>query len=120
MAENKAVVNDIPFAIGQDIIDRLARFDRSGFAADYAIGNQPWLFFGIRCHKDELRLSTRKNVSIKRRLPVRTRCRIGGYALLHSWYRGEGAEFYDADEGDLFRFRESANMDVWTRGRLAY
>ena len=43
MAENKSVVNDIPFAIGQDIIDRLARYDRSSFAADYGIGNQPWL-----------------------------------------------------------------------------
>ena len=120
MAENKAVVNDIPFAIGQDIIDRLARFDRSGFAADYAIGNQPWLSSA----SDATRISRVTTQYQKER--VDQAAAAGENTLSNwwlrsatSWHRGEGAEFYDADENDLFRFRESANMDVWTQGQIS-
>jgi hypothetical protein len=120
VAENKAVVNDIPFAIGQDIIDRLARFDRSGFAADYAIGNQPWLSSA----SDATRISRVTTQYQKER--VDQEASAGENSLSNwwlrsatSWHRGEGAEFYDADEGDLFRFRESANIDVWTQGQIS-
>jgi hypothetical protein len=120
VAENKAVVNDIPFAIGQDIIDRLARFDRSGFAADYAIGNQPWLSSA----SDATRISRVTTPYQKER--VDQAAAAGENTLSNwwlrsatSWHRGEGAEFYDADESDLFRFRESANVDVWTQGQIS-
>jgi len=43
VSENKGIVNDIPFALGTDVIEALARYDRNDFAANYAIGNQPWL-----------------------------------------------------------------------------
>lgn len=120
MAENKAVVNDIPFAIGQDIIDRLARYDRSEWAADYAIGNQPWL----SAASDNTRISRVTTQYQKER--VDQEASAGENSLSNwwlrsatSWHRGAGAEFYDADEGDLFRFRESANVDVWTQGQIS-
>ena len=120
MAENKAVVNDLPYAIGQDIIDRLARFDRSGFAADYAIGNQPWL----SAASDQRSISRITTQYQKER--VDQEASAGENSLSNwwlrsatSWHRGAGAEFYDADQTDLFRFRESANVDVWTQGQLS-
>ena len=120
MAENKAVVNDLPYAIGQDIIDRLARYDRSGFAADYAIGNQPWL----SAASDNNRISRVTTQYQKER--VDQEASAGENSLSNwwlrsatSWHRGGGAEFYDADDTDLFRYRESANIDVWTQGQIS-
>lgn len=120
MAENKAVVNDLPYALGQDIIDRLARFDRSGFAADYAIGNSPWL----SAASDSNRITRITTQYQKER--VDQEASAGENSLSNwwlrsatSWHRGAGAEFYDADATDLFRFRESANVDVWTQGSLS-
>ena len=120
MAENKAVVNDLPYALGQDIIDRLARYDRSGFAADYAIGNSPWL----SAASDNSRITRITTQYQKER--VDQEASAGENSLSNwwlrsatSWHRGAGAEFYDADATDLFRFRESANVDVWTQGSLS-
>lgn len=120
MADNKAVVNDLPFALGQDIIDRLARYDRSGFAADYAIGNQPWL----SAASDQNRISRVTTQYQKER--VDQEASAGENSLSNwwlrsatSWHRGAGATFYDADAEDLFRFRESANIDVWTQGQIS-
>ena len=120
MAENKAVINDLPYAIGQDIIDRLARYNRSAFAADYAIGNQPWL----SAASDNSRISRVTTQYQKER--VDQEASAGENSLSNwwlrsatSWHRGGGAEFYDADEGDLFRYRESANIDVWTQGEIS-
>lgn len=120
MADNKAVVNDLPYALGQDIIDRLARYDRSGFAADYAIGNQPWL----SAANDQNRISRVTTQYQKER--VDQAASAGENSLANwwlrsatSWHRGAGATFYDADAEDLFRFRESANIDVWTQGQLS-
>jgi len=120
VAENKAVVNDLPYALGQDIIDRLARYDRSGFAADYAIGNQPWL----SAASDNSRISRITTQYQKER--VDQEASAGENSLSNwwlrsatSWHRGSGAEFYDADDADVYRYRESANVDVWTQGELS-
>ena len=120
MAENKAVVNDLPYAIGQDVIDRLARYDRSVFAADYAIGNQPWL----SAASDQAPISRVTTQYQKER--VDQAASAGENSLANwwlrsatSWHRGGGAEFYDADEVDLFRYRQSANVDVWTQGQIS-
>lgn len=120
MADNKAVVNDVPFAIGQDIIDRLARYNRSSFAADYAIGNQPWL----SAASDSSAISRVTTQYQKER--VDQEASAGENSLSNwwlrsatSWHRGGGAEFYDADETDLYRYRQSANVDVWTQGQLS-
>ena len=120
MAENKAVLNELPYAIGQDIIDRLARYDRSQFAADYAIGNQPWL----SAASDQRSISRITTQYQKER--VDQEASAGENSLSNwwlrsatSWHLGAGAEFYDADNSDLFRYRESANIDVWTQGELS-
>ena len=120
MAENKEVVNNLPFVLGQDVIDRLSRFDRSSFAADYAIGNQPWL----SAASDNNRISRVTTQYQKER--VDQEASAGENSLSNwwlrsatSWHRGAGAEFYDADAEDLFRYRESANVDVWTQGSLS-
>lgn len=119
MSDNKAIVNDIPYALGTDVIEALARYDRSNFAANYAIGNQPWLS-AITKEDKYSRVTTQFQ---KER--VDQEASAGENTLSNwwlrsatTWHRGAGAEFYDADEGDLFRFRESANMDVWTQGQI--
>jgi hypothetical protein len=120
VAENKAVVNELPYAIGQDVIDRLARYDRSVFAADYAIGNQPWL----SAASDQAPIARVTTQYQKER--VDQEASAGENSLSNwwlrsatSWHRGGGAEFYDADEGDVFRYRQSANVDVWTQGEIS-
>ena len=120
MSNNKNVVNDLPFAIGSDVIERLSRYDRSDFAADYAIGNQPWL-----SNASDERLISRITTKYQKER-VDQEASAGENSLSNwwlrsatSWHRGEGATFYDADAGDIHRFRESANMDVWTQGDLS-
>jgi hypothetical protein len=120
MSGNKQVVNDLPFAIGSDVIERLSRYDRSDFAADYAIGNQPWLS-AVTDNQMISRVTTQYQ---KER--VDQEASAGENSLSNwwlrsstSWHRGEGAEFYDADAEDIHRFRESANVDVWTIGEIS-
>ena len=120
MSENKAIVNDLPFALGTDVIEALARYDRSDFAANYAIGNQPWLS-AITKEDKYSRVTTQFQ---KERIDQGASAgenTLSNWWLRSatSWHRGAGAEFYDADEADLFRFRESANIDVWTQGQLS-
>jgi hypothetical protein len=119
MSDNKAIVNDLPFTLGQDIVDRLARYDRSSFAADYAIGNQPWLSSA----SDQTRITRVTTTYQKER--VDQAATAGENSLANwwlrsatSWHLGGGAEYYDADSGDLYRYRQSANVDVWTQGEL--
>ena len=120
MADNKAVVNELPFAIGQDIIDRLARYDRSSFAADYAIGNQAWLSAAHDANPIS-RVTTQYQKERVDQAASAGENTLSNWWLRSatSWHRGAGANFYDADEGDLFRYRESANIDVWTQGELS-
>jgi len=119
VSENKAIVNDLPFALGTDVIEALARYDRNDFAADYAIGNQPWLSAMTKEDKYS-RVTTQFQ---KERIDQGASAgenTLSNWWLRSStsWHRGAGADFYDADEGDLFRFRESANIDVWEQGHL--
>ena len=120
MAGNKQVVNELPFAIGSDVIERLARYDRDDFAADYAIGNQPWL-----SNASDNQLISRVTTQYQKER-VDQEASAGENSLSNwwlrsstSWHRGEGAEFYDADAEDIHRFRESANVDVWTQGEIS-
>lgn len=120
MSDNKAVVSPLPYAIGTDTIEALARYDRSEFAADYAIGNQPWL----SAAQDNSRISRVTTQYQKER--VDQGASAGENTLSNwwlrsatSWHRGAGSQFYDADELDTFRYRESANIDVWTQGYLS-
>ena len=119
MSGNKGIVTDIPVVLGTDVNEALSRYDRSEFAADYAIGNQPWL----SAAKDDNRISRVTTQYQKDR--VDQEATAGENSLSNwwlrsatSWHRGAGVQFYDADAGDLYRFRESANVDVWTQGEL--
>ena len=120
MADNKTIPGDLPLAIGVDVIDRLARFDRSDFAADFAIGNQPWLALP----SDDRPLTRLTTQYQKER--VDQEASAGENSLSNwwlrsatSWHRGAGAQFYDADTEDVYRFRASANVDVWTQGEVS-
>lgn len=120
MATNKTIPGEIPLGIGVDVIDRLARFDRSNFAADYAIGNQPWL----AAPNDQAPITRLTTQYQKER--VDQEASAGENSLSNwwlrsatSWHRGAGATFYDGDAEDVFRFRESANVDVWTQGQIS-
>ena len=115
--ENKAVVEAIPYSIGQDILDRLQRYDRDDFAADYAIGNQPWL----SAANDERPITRGTTQYQKERVDQESSA--GENTLSNwwmrsatSWHHGGGELFYDGEDSDKFRFRESANVDVWTTG----
>lgn len=119
MAENKIIPADLPVVLGTDVIDRLARYSRSEFSADYAIGNQPWL----AAPTDQNRISRVTTQYQKER--VDQAASAGENSLANwwlrsatSWHRGAGSTFYDADSTDQFRFRQSANMDVWTQGSV--
>jgi len=120
MADNKTIPGDIPLAIGVDVIDRLARFDRSSFSADFAIGNQPWLAIP----SDERPISRVTTQYQKER--VDQEASAGENSLSNwwlrsstSWHRGAGSQFYDADSEDLYRFRASANVNVWNQGEIS-
>ena len=120
MSDNKEVVADLPHVIGSDVLERLSRYNRGGFAADYAIGNQPWLSNA----SDDNMISRVTTQYQKER--VDQEAAAGENSLSNwwlrsatSWHRGEGSEFYDADAEDIHRYRESANMDIWTQGQLS-
>lgn len=120
MADNKTLPADLPLVLGVDVIDRLARYDRSNFAADYAIGNQPWMSMA----SDQNRISRITTTYQKER--VDQEAAAGENSLSNwwlrsatSWHRGAGVIFYDADAADQHRFGSSANVDVWTQGQIS-
>ena len=120
MAENKTLPADLPLVLGADVIERLSRYDRSNFAADYAIGNQPWL----TAPSDQNKISRITTQYQKER--VDQEASAGENSLSNwwlrsatSWHRGAGTNFYDSDANDIHRFRSSANVDVWTQGQLS-
>ena len=119
VANNKTLPSDLPLVLGVDVIDRLARYDRSDFAADYAIGNQPWMSMA----SDTNRISRITTAYQKER--VDQEASAGENSLSNwwlrsatSWHRGAGVLFYDGDATDQFRFGSSANIDVWTQGQF--
>jgi len=120
MANNKEIPGPFPVALGVDVIDRLSRYDRSSFAADYAIGNQAWL----SAASDNNKISRMTTQYQKER--VDQEAAAGENSLSNwwlrsatTWHRGTGSNFYDADANDLYRFRESCNVDVWTQGQAS-
>lgn len=120
MSYNKEIPGPFPVALGVDVIDRLARYDRSSFAADYAIGNQAWL----SAASDNNKISRMTTQYQKER--VDQEATAGENSLSNwwlrsatTWHRGTGSNFYDADATDLYRFRESCNIDVWTQGQAS-
>lgn len=119
MAGNKVIPADLPLVLGVDVIDRLARYDRSTFAADYAIGNQPWMSMA----SDQNRITRTTTAYQKER--VDQEASAGENSLSNwwlrsatSWHRGAGVLFYDGDANDQNRFGSSANIDVWTQGHI--
>ena len=119
VANNKTLPSDLPLVLGVDVIDRLARYDRSTFAADYAIGNQPWMSMA----SDQNRISRITTAYQKER--VDQEASAGENSLSNwwlrsatSWHRGAGVLFYDGDAADQYRFGSSANVDVWTQGQI--
>ena len=119
MSENKALITDIPYAIGFGVPDALVRYERGSFAADYAIGNMPWLSAASQQNP----ISRVTTAYQKER--VDQGASAGENSLSNwwlrsatSWHRGGGLTFYDANADDLYRYAESANMDVWTPGEL--
>jgi len=120
MSKNKAVLTDIPFALGLGVPDALSRYERSTFAAHYAIGNMPWL---SAANKDNP-ISRVTTPYQKERIDQGSSA--GENSLSNwwlrsatSWHRGAGLTFYDAAQDDLYRFDESANVDVWTPGQIS-
>jgi len=120
VVNNKTLPSDLPLVLGVDVIDRLARYDRSDFAADYAIGNQPWMSMA----SDQNRISRITTAYQKER--VDQEASAGENSLSNwwlrsatSWHRGAGVLFYDADAADQYRFGSSANVDVWTQGQFS-
>ena len=90
------------------------------FAADYAIGNQAWLSAAHDANPIS-RVTTQYQKERVDQAASAGENTLSNWWLRSatSWHRGAGANFYDADEGDLFRYRESANIDVWTQGELS-
>jgi hypothetical protein len=120
VVNNKTLPSDLPLVLGVDVIDRLARYDRSTFAADYAIGNQPWMSMA----SDQNRISRITTAYQKER--VDQEASAGENSLSNwwlrsatSWHRGAGVLFYDGDAADQYRFGSSANVDVWTQGQIS-
>lgn len=116
---SKEIVSDLPIGFGV-VGSALSRYDRSSFAADYAIGQLPWL----SAANDEMRINRVTTRFQRDRLDQGEAA--GEQSLSNwwlrsatSWHRGAGITFYDADAEDLYRFRDSYNVDVWERGKLS-
>ena len=116
---NKYLKGDLPIAISTSIPTALVRYQRDGFAANYAIGNTPWL----SAASDQDKLSRITTTYQKERIDQGDAA--GEQSLSNwwlrsatSWHHGAGERYYDADTSDLYRFYESNNIDSWTLGEL--
>lgn len=119
MSNNKAVVTDLPLVLGTNVTEAMSRYDRSTFAADYAIGTLSWVS-----------AASNNNPFVAGTTPYQKErvdqgATAGENSLSNwwlrsatSWHRGAGSAFYDADTSDIYRFRESANVDVWSQGEI--
>jgi hypothetical protein len=114
---NKYLKGDLPIAISTSVPTALVRYQRSGFAANYAIGNTPWLSAAT----DNNRISRITTTYQKERIDQGTAA--GEQSLSNwwlrsatSWHNGAGERYYDADNSDTYRFYESNNVDIWTLG----
>jgi hypothetical protein len=114
---NKYLKGDLPIAISTSVPTALVRYQRSGFAANYAIGNTPWLSAAT----DNNRISRITTTYQKERIDQGASA--GEQSLSNwwlrsatSWHHGAGERYYDADNSDTYRFYESNNVDTWTLG----
>jgi hypothetical protein len=108
----------LPFSLATIIAEANAAYERSDFAADFAIGSQPW----IAATSDRFEFSRVTTAYQKERVDQESSA--GENSLSNwwlrsatSWNRGEGDVFYDANESDLYKFADSWNVDVWTEGQ---
>lgn len=120
MSDSKDLLNGLPYPIGINVIKAMSRYDRSEFAADIAIGNIPWLMAPNDEHP-----FTRVTTPFQRER-VDQAATAGEQSLSNwwvrsatSWHRGAGITYYDAEDDDLYRFRESDGIDIWTQGQLS-
>ena len=116
---NKYLKGDLPIAISTNIPTALVRYQRDDFAANYAIGNTPWLSGA----SDQNKLSRITTTYQKERIDQGNAA--GEQSLTNwwlrsatSWHHGAGERFYDADTSDLYRFYESNNINCWDLGEL--
>lgn len=116
---NKYLKGDLPIAISTNVPTALVRYSREDFAADYAIGNTPWL----SAASDNNRINRVTTTYQKERIDQGTSA--GEQSLSNwwlrsatSWHYGAGERYYDADASDLFRYYESNNIDPWTVNEL--
>ena len=116
---NKYLKGDLPIAISINVPTALVRYSRDDFAADYAIGNTPWL----SAASDNNRINRVTTTYQKERIDQGT---VAGEQSLSnwwlrsatSWHHGAGERYYDADSSDLYRYYESNNIDPWTLGEI--
>lgn len=116
---NKSLKGDLPIAISTSIPTALVRYQREDFAADYAIGNTPWLSGAT----DQNRISRITTTYQKERIDQSSS--VGEQTLTNwwlrsatSWHHGQGSRYYDAESSELYRFADSNNIDPWTVGEL--
>jgi len=114
------VVTPIPVVLGGRTLTPLARYQREGFAATFALGGYPWL----AAPRDDDPY-TRQTTPYQRER-VDQSATAGESSLSNwwlrsatSWHKGAGITFYDADETDIDRFEDSYNVDVWTEGQIS-
>lgn len=113
------LVAALPFPLSGIAPTTLSRSSEDGFAAHYAIGGTTWLSSA----SDESPLVRATTQYQRERIDQSSSA--GESSLSNwwvrsatSWHRGAGISFYDADETDINRFRDSYNIDVWTEGSI--
>ena len=116
---NKYLKGDLPIILSTNVPTALVRYQREDFAANYALGNTPWL----SAASDSNRISRVTTTYQKERIDQSST--VGEQSLTNwwlrsatSWHLGCGERYYDADTADLYRFYESNNIDPWTVGEL--
>ena len=120
MTSNKAMVGDLPIVLSQSVPTSLVRYQREDFAADYAIGNTPWL--SGASDRDSIVRST----TTYQKERIDQGASAGENSLSNwwlrsatGWHHGAGEQFYDADSSDLYRFYQSNGIDPWEIGELS-
>lgn len=113
------VVATLPISLGGVAATSLSRAAEDGFAAHYAIGGTTWLSSA----SDDSPLV--RSTTQYQRERIDQSSSAGESSLSNwwvrsatSWHRGAGISFYDADDTDISRFRDSYNIDVWTEGSI--
>jgi len=119
MTSNKAMVGDLPLILSQSVPTSLVRYQREDFAADYGIGNTPWL--SGASDRDSIMRST----TTYQKERIDQGASAGENSLSNwwlrsatGWHHGAGERYYDADTSDLYRFYQSNGVNPWELGEL--